>query len=352
MTMQSEGELDGILEFLRIAERLKSTPRSGWTTAGERESVAAHTWRLCLMATVLADQLAGVDVSRLLKICLVHDLGEALSGDVPAPQQSPDGGKAARERADLQVLLAPLPRRLQSELIALWEEYEAAQTPEAKLAKGLDKLETILQHTQGSNPADFDYGFNLTYGLAHTATHPLLVALRHRLDQATQARAQEATGSALHSTIPPLHATVTVKLPVDQAFDRFTAGLSGWWPREYTWSQDTLQDIGMGSAPGAMCYEIGPGGFHCDWGRVLAWEPPRRLLLAWQISPHREPEPNPARASEVELRFDPEEERSTRVSLTHHAFERHGEGGAEYREALAEPRGWPRILARYANIER
>jgi putative hydrolase of HD superfamily len=188
--MKSETELDGILEFLRTAERLKSLPRSGWTTAGERESVAAHTWRLCLMAAVLADQVPGIDLARLLKICLIHDLGEALHGDIPAPAQSPDAGKAARERADLQAVLAPLPARLQAEFTALWDEYEAARTPEAQLAKGLDKLERILQHTQGLNPVDFDYAFNLTYGRAYTAAHPLLAALRARLDQATEARAQ------------------------------------------------------------------------------------------------------------------------------------------------------------------
>lgn len=188
--MDFESELDGILAFLRTAERLKSLPRSGWTTAGERESVAAHTWRLCLMAVVLADRFPGIDLARLLKICLIHDLGEALHGDVPAPAQSPDAGKAASERADLQAVLGPLPTRLTAELTALWEEYEAALTPEARLAKGLDKLETILQHTQGLNPADFDYRFNLGYGQAYTASHPVLAAIRTRLDRETEARAR------------------------------------------------------------------------------------------------------------------------------------------------------------------
>ncbi len=185
-----ESELDGILAFLRTAERLKSLPRSGWTTAGEPESVAAHTWRLCLMAVVLADRFPGIDLARLLKICVIHDLGEALHGDVPAPAQSPDAGKAARERADLQAVLDPLPAPLAAELTALWDEYEAARTPEAQLAKGLDKLETILQHTQGLNPADFDYRFNLDYGRPYTAAHPVLAELRARLDRETEARAR------------------------------------------------------------------------------------------------------------------------------------------------------------------
>jgi putative hydrolases of HD superfamily len=190
--MSADVELDGILAFLRTAERLKSTPRSGWTTAGERESVAAHTWRLSLMAAVLSDRFPGVDLARLLKICLIHDLGEALHGDVPAPEQSPQAGNAAREREDLQSVLAPLPERLREELTALWDEYEAARTPEAQLAKGLDKLETILQHTQGRNPDDFDYAFNLDYGQRYTAADPMLAALRSRLDEVTAQRARDA----------------------------------------------------------------------------------------------------------------------------------------------------------------
>ena len=190
--MSVDDGLDGILAFLRTAERLKSTPRSGWTTAGERESVAAHTWRLSLMAAVLSDRFPGIDLARLLKICLIHDLGEALHGDIPAPQQSAEAGKSAREREDLASVLEPLPDRLREEFGALWEEYEAARTPEARLAKGLDKLETILQHTQGLNPADFDYRFNLTYGQAYTGSHPVLADLRARLDEATEARARQA----------------------------------------------------------------------------------------------------------------------------------------------------------------
>ncbi len=194
--MSADAELDGILTFLRTAERLKSTPRSGWTTTGERESVAAHTWRLSLMAAVLSDRFPGIDLARLLKICLIHDLGEALHGDVPAPLQSAEASKAIGEREDLQSVLAPLPERQRTELTALWDEYEAAGTPEAQLAKGLDKLETILQHTQGLNPADFDYRFNLTYGQAYTEAHPILSALRTRLDEATEARARRPHGTS------------------------------------------------------------------------------------------------------------------------------------------------------------
>jgi putative hydrolase of HD superfamily len=184
--------LTGLLDFLRHAERLKDTLRSGYTSEGRRESVAEHTWRLCLMALVLHDRFPGIDFSHLIKICIVHDLGEAIGGDIPAPEQTVAGGKAAQERNDLLDLLAPLPPGLRNKMTALWDEYEAAATPEARLAKALDKLETLLQHTQGKNPPDFDYRFNLEYGRQYTSGDPTLEAIRRILDQDTMQRAEDA----------------------------------------------------------------------------------------------------------------------------------------------------------------
>jgi putative hydrolase of HD superfamily len=187
-------ELEGVLTFLRAAERLKTVTRSGWTSTGQAESVAEHTWRLCLMAMVLYGRTDAVDLAKLLKMCLIHDLGEAIGGDVPAPAQHAGVDKADRERTDLLELIAPLPPAARREIAELWDEYEAAVSPEARVAKGLDKLETILQHTQGANPADFDYAFNLAYGQRYTAADPLLAALRARLDEETARRAEEARG--------------------------------------------------------------------------------------------------------------------------------------------------------------
>ncbi|MDF2233318.1 HD domain-containing protein [Albimonas sp. CAU 1670] len=180
--------LAGILAFLRGAERLKDTLRSGHTSGGRPESTAEHSWRLTLMIALFARDLPGVDLERLLKLALIHDLGEAISGDVPAVEQRADDGREARERRDMETLCAPLPDDLRAELLALWEDYAAASTPEAVLVKGFDKLETILQHATGANPPDFDYGFNLDYGVARTDAHPLLRAIREAADAATRAR--------------------------------------------------------------------------------------------------------------------------------------------------------------------
>jgi putative hydrolase of HD superfamily len=183
-------DFTGILAFLKQAERLKATPRSGWTSTGEPETVAAHTWRLCLMALVLNEHFPEVNLDRVIRMLIVHDLGEAIHGDIPAPAQVATGSKAIEERRDLVELLTPLPQSGQEVILSLWDEYEACDTPEAKLAKGLDKLETILQHNQGQNPPDFDYEFNLGYGRRFTSDDPRLAALRELLDRETSARAR------------------------------------------------------------------------------------------------------------------------------------------------------------------
>jgi putative hydrolase of HD superfamily len=177
------------LAFFRAAEPLKHTLRNSWTSAGRRESTAEHSWRLALMALTLAEELPGVDLARLLGLLLIHDLGEAVHGDIPAPLQT--GAKAAGERADLAGLLALLPPAPAARLLALWDEYEAAATPEARIAKALDKLETCLQHVEGANPPGFDYAFNLGYGRGFDGAHPLVDALRALVDAETGRRARE-----------------------------------------------------------------------------------------------------------------------------------------------------------------
>jgi putative hydrolase of HD superfamily len=177
------------LAFFRAAEPLKHTLRNSWTSVGRRESTAEHSWRLALMALTLAEELPGIDLARLLALLLIHDLGEAVRGDIPAPLQT--GTKAAGERADLAGLLAPLPPEPAARLLALWDEYEAAATPEARIAKALDKLETCLQHVEGANPPGFDYAFNLGYGRGFDGAHPLVDALRALVDAETDRRARE-----------------------------------------------------------------------------------------------------------------------------------------------------------------
>jgi putative hydrolase of HD superfamily len=178
-------QLKGKLAFLREAEKLKDVLRSGHTSSGRAESTAEHSWRLCLMAMAFEEELAGLDLLKVLKLCVVHDLGEAIHGDIPAVSQHAHPDKSERERRDLLTLMVPLADALRGELLALWDEYENAASAEAKAVKALDKLETMLQHNQGANPEDFDYEFNLGYGRKHTGTAPLFSALRELVDDDT-----------------------------------------------------------------------------------------------------------------------------------------------------------------------
>ena len=184
-------DLAGVIEFLRAAEQLKNTTRTSWTSSGAQETVAAHTWRLCLMSLLFERNFPDVDIAKLIKICIIHDLGEAIGGDISAVEQQQRPAKAEQERADLLELLAPLPTHLRADITALWDEYEAASSREAKLAKALDKLETIMQHNQGQNPAGFDYRFNLGYGRQYTVGDPVIEAVRELLDKETEERARE-----------------------------------------------------------------------------------------------------------------------------------------------------------------
>ena len=180
--------LEQILSFLQSAEALKDTLRSARTSGGRQESTAEHSWRLCLLVLMFEGSLQDIDVLKLLKLCILHDLGEAISGDTPAIQQRADDNKVERERADLIILCNRLPDDMRTQLVELWDEYAAARTPEAILAKGFDKIETMLQHLVGRNGPDFDYAFNLSYGVRQTDAHPLLRQIRTTVDAQTAQR--------------------------------------------------------------------------------------------------------------------------------------------------------------------
>lgn len=154
-----------------------------------------------------------------------------------------------------------------------------------------------------------------------------------------------------HETIVPLQRSVEIPMAPEHAFTRFTREMGLWWPVEYTWTGQALEGIGIEPGAGGAAYERGPAGNTLIWGRVLAWEPPRRLVLAWLISPNREVIADPADASEIEVRFEPAGPARTRVSVEHRGFERHGPEGAAYRAAMATPEGWDRILNAYAQVD-
>lgn len=159
-----------LLTLLTTAERLKSELRHSWLSSGRQESVAEHAWQMGLLALLLHPRLEHpVSLDRALRLVLVHDLAEAVVGDVPA-FAGPEAreGKAERERAAFRALVAPLPAAEGEALVALFEEYEAAATPEARFVKALDRLEVQLQH----NRAALATWTPVEYGMVYTATAP------------------------------------------------------------------------------------------------------------------------------------------------------------------------------------
>ena len=151
----------------------------------------------------------------------------------------------------------------------------------------------------------------------------------------------------MSSAPDPLDASVTVDAAAPDAFAVFTEQLADWWPREFSWSgPDLLEDIRLEPGIDGLLSEIGPHGFRLDWGRILAWDPPRSLSFSWQIGADRVPVPDPSQASTVEVRFEPAGETATKVTVQHAGWERHGEQGHAYRDGFAQ--AWPHALAAFA----
>ena len=144
----------------------------------------------------LEDELAGMDMLRILKMCLIHDLGEAIHGDARAVGQSQHPNKSEQEKADLLPLTRALDEPQRAGIMALWQAYEDATSPKAKAVKALDKLETLLPHNPGLNRPDFDDAFNLTCGQKHTRVDPLFALMRSLLDDGTRRRIAESGKSS------------------------------------------------------------------------------------------------------------------------------------------------------------
>jgi len=165
----------GIIEFIRRAEKLKTELRHSWTSnVNRQESVAEHTWSSCLLAMVLFDEISSkVDQVRVLKMIIVHDLAEALVGDIPAFEVSKrQDEKFENEKKAMREITTCLEnRKLADEIIMLWEEFEERKTHEAMLAKACDTFDVLLQHLNTDiktwdgedykkNPYDNEYRFD------------------------------------------------------------------------------------------------------------------------------------------------------------------------------------------------
>jgi uncharacterized protein YndB with AHSA1/START domain len=148
-------------------------------------------------------------------------------------------------------------------------------------------------------------------------------------------------------TIPAIQATISVGVPIERAFRVFTARFDTWWPREYHIGSAEMAEAILEPREGGRWYERGADGSECQWGRVLAWEPPHRLVVTWQINGEWQYDPDPDHASEVEVRFSADGPDRTTVELEHRLLERIV-GGQALRDGIEQGGSWRALLARFA----
>lgn len=179
-------EAKELLRVLHTAERLKDETRHCYTSGGRRESVAEHSWRLALTALFLRDEFPALDMDRVIRMCLIHDLGECFTGDIPSFLKS--GGDEERERSALEAWVASLPAPYSVELKTLYAEMDALETDEARLYKALDKLEAVIQHNESpiSTWEPLEYDLNRTYANENVAFSPYLTRLRREILRETE----------------------------------------------------------------------------------------------------------------------------------------------------------------------
>jgi hypothetical protein len=145
-------------------------------------------------------------------------------------------------------------------------------------------------------------------------------------------------------TTTPVRKSIRVRANAARAFKVFTEGFDSWWPRTHHIGSSPLTKAVIEGHAGGRCYSEQQDGTACPWGQILIWEPPTRFVMAWQITPTWQFESDPARCSEVEVRFTPGSDGSTLVELEHRHFERHGAGAADMRSQVDQPGGWSGLL--------
>lgn len=179
------------LEILHVAERLKDTPRHCTTTKGRTESVAEHSWRMSLMASLLRHEFPDLDMDKVVNMCLIHDLGECFTGDIPTFVKT-DADRAA-EDALLDQWVKSLPDELSADIAALYDEMNAQETVEAKVYKALDKLEALIQHNESplSTWSDNEYELNKTYAFDTVSFSDWLTELRKAILEDTVAKIEK-----------------------------------------------------------------------------------------------------------------------------------------------------------------
>lgn len=174
-----------LLEALSVAERLKDATRHCYTKNGRHESVAEHSWMMTLMAFFMKDEFPEADMDKVIKMCIIHDLGEAFTGDIPTFEKT-----AANEQTEEELLYSwvnTLPDNYAAEMLALYDEMSKRETTEAKIYKAIDGLEALIQHNISdlSTWIPKEYELNKTYADDKVAFSEYLKGVREEVRRDT-----------------------------------------------------------------------------------------------------------------------------------------------------------------------
>ncbi|MDD4716214.1 MAG: HD domain-containing protein [Oscillospiraceae bacterium] len=182
---------DQLLRFLGKLEPLKSYPRHCWTSVGIRETVAAHSWRISMFALLLEEEIPDVSFGRVLRMCILHDIGEAVTGDIPVFFKTETDRSVETEAVHSLLDLLPEPQK--KRLAGLFQEMDEQKTREARLYKALDQLEAVMQHNECdlSTWIPLEYTLNQTYGAERASEFPILEALQKRMAEDTRKKIEE-----------------------------------------------------------------------------------------------------------------------------------------------------------------
>ena len=181
-----------LLQIMTVAEKLKCNTRHCYTSSGRHESVAEHSWRIALMAMLIAPEFPEADMNKVIRMCLIHDLGEAFTGDIPTFWKT--DADTEKEDAIFDRWVRTLPEETQQEFSALLAEMNALETEEAKIYKALDKMEAVIQHNESdiSTWLPLEYDLRLTCGAENVKFSPWFQSLKAEIDEWTKGKIAES----------------------------------------------------------------------------------------------------------------------------------------------------------------
>lgn len=180
------------IQLMETTGRLKDMTRHSWTRGGRQESVADHSFHMASMAYFVQNRFPEADMKKIYEMCMLHDMGEAFTGDIPAFEKMKD--HEAREKEQIRRWVDSLPEAYREKTRALFEEMEALETPEARIVKALDKLEAVIQHNEAdlSTWLELEYELNQVYGAEYTKFDDFLESVRRQAAADTRKKLAQA----------------------------------------------------------------------------------------------------------------------------------------------------------------